>query len=142
MKFQWKTLRKAFMDLNIERTGRISKREFKFFLNFWGLEFPEKDITSCFNSFDVDGDGFINYKDFQSSCGKELFPAEDQYFRFDHARQCTIDTCSKSDCFQPNKNNHNFCVIHQKMMTEEASILIQKLATNVGIRWPEFMRKL
>ena len=41
IKFQWKTMRKAFMDLNIEKTGKISKREFKFFLNFWGMD----DIT-------------------------------------------------------------------------------------------------
>lgn len=25
------------MDLNIEKTGKISKREFKFYLNFWGI---------------------------------------------------------------------------------------------------------
>lgn len=42
MKFQWKTLRKAFMDLNIEKTGKISRKEFKFFLNFWGLDFSEE----------------------------------------------------------------------------------------------------
>ena len=38
IKFQWKTLRKAFMDLNIEKTGKISQRELKFYLNFWGME--------------------------------------------------------------------------------------------------------
>ena len=29
------------MDLNIEKTGKISTREFKFYLNFWGLEITE-----------------------------------------------------------------------------------------------------
>ena len=53
------------MDLNIEKTGKISIKEFKFFLNFWGMDIAEKDIVSCFNKFDIDGDGLISYKDFQ-----------------------------------------------------------------------------
>ena len=31
IKFQWKTLRKAFMDLNLEKTGSISPEELKFY---------------------------------------------------------------------------------------------------------------
>ena len=64
IKFQWKTLRKAFMDLNIEKTGKISKREFKFYLNFWGITISEEQFTQIFNKFDLDGDGEISYKDF------------------------------------------------------------------------------
>jgi Ca2+-binding EF-hand superfamily protein len=41
IKFQWKTLRKAFMDLNTEKTGKISKKEFRNILNFWGLTISE-----------------------------------------------------------------------------------------------------
>lgn len=62
--FQWKTLRKAFMDLNIEKTGKISRREFKFYLNFWGLEITEDEFNAVFNKFDIDNDGVISYKDF------------------------------------------------------------------------------
>jgi hypothetical protein len=29
------------MDLNIEKTGKISIKEFRFFLNFWGMDIPE-----------------------------------------------------------------------------------------------------
>lgn len=64
IKSQWKTMRKAFMDLNMEKTGKISIQEFKFYLNFWGLDIAEKEIIKCFNNFDVDKDGFISYKDF------------------------------------------------------------------------------
>lgn len=64
MKFQWKTLRKAFMDLNIEKTGKISKREFRFFLNFWGMDISEDEFEYVFNRFDLDKDGLISYKDF------------------------------------------------------------------------------
>jgi len=64
IKFQWKTLRKAFMDLNIEKTGKISKREFKFYLNFWGMEVSEGEFDHVFSKFDLDKDGLISYKDF------------------------------------------------------------------------------
>ena len=30
IKFQWKTLRKAFQDMNVGKTGKISKEEFRF----------------------------------------------------------------------------------------------------------------
>jgi len=65
MKFQWKTLRKAFMDLNIEKTGSISKRELKFFLKFWGMDtITETEFQYIFDRFDLDKDGVISYKDF------------------------------------------------------------------------------
>jgi len=74
IKYQWKTMRKAFNDLNIEKTGRISKNEFKYFLNFWGMDISDKEFEGAFNQFDMDGDGFISYKDFQQSIGAEMFP--------------------------------------------------------------------
>lgn len=74
IQFQWKTLRKAFMDLNIEKTGKISKRELKFYLNFWGIEITEFEFEKIFPKFDLDGDGLISYKDFQISVGSEMFP--------------------------------------------------------------------
>ena len=52
------------MDLNIEKTGKISQRELKFYLNFWGIEISQKDFESVFNRFDLDKDGLISYKDF------------------------------------------------------------------------------
>lgn len=64
IKFQWKTLRKAFMNLNIEKTGKISKREFMFYLEFWGITISEQKFNQIFSKFDLDGDGFISYKDF------------------------------------------------------------------------------
>ena len=42
IKFQWKTLRKAFMDLNTEKTGKISPKEFRNILNFWGYTIDDE----------------------------------------------------------------------------------------------------
>ena len=64
IKFQWKTLRKAFMDLNVEKTGKISKKEFRFYLNFWGMDIEQDVFDRIFSKFDLDGDGLISYKDF------------------------------------------------------------------------------
>ena len=52
------------MDLNIEKTGKISQRELKFYLNFWGIDISQKDFEIVFNRFDLDKDGLISYKDF------------------------------------------------------------------------------
>jgi Ca2+-binding EF-hand superfamily protein len=52
------------MDLNLEKTGKISKRELKFFLNFWGMEITEEEFQFVFDRFDLDKDGSISYKDF------------------------------------------------------------------------------
>lgn len=37
IKFQWKTLKKAFIDLNQEKTGAIKPAELKIYLHHWGL---------------------------------------------------------------------------------------------------------
>jgi hypothetical protein len=115
MMVQWKTLRKAFTDLNMTKDGVISKKELKFFLNFWGMNVSEKDFERVFNKFDIDGDGVISYKDFQTSIGSDMFPAEGLYFRQDIPQQSKINSCQHPQCFQPTKNNQNYCDVHQKM---------------------------
>jgi len=64
MKTQWKTIRKAFGSLNMEKTGHISKNEMRYFTNFWGIEVSAEEFDKIFAKFDLDGDGVISYKDF------------------------------------------------------------------------------
>lgn len=52
------------MDLNTEKTGKISKTEFRGILNFWGLTISDDVFNKIFHKFDMDGDGKISYKDF------------------------------------------------------------------------------
>lgn len=42
MQFQWKTIRKAFQDLNVSKTGKISKEELNYFLQFWGMNITKE----------------------------------------------------------------------------------------------------
>lgn len=37
IRYQWKTLKKAFIDLNQEKTGAIRPQELRMYLNHWGL---------------------------------------------------------------------------------------------------------
>ena len=65
IKFQWKTLRKAFMDLNVKKSGAIEPQELKFYFHHWGLGgITETQFQALFDKFDLDGDGKISYKDF------------------------------------------------------------------------------
>ncbi len=64
IQFQWKTLRKAFMDLNMEKTGSIAPEELRFYFKHWGLNLTDEQFQFLFDKFDLDGDGKISYKDF------------------------------------------------------------------------------
>jgi Ca2+-binding EF-hand superfamily protein len=64
MKVQWKTIRKAFGSLNMEKTGSISKGELGYFLDFWGIHISQENFDKIYSRFDIDGDGVISYKDF------------------------------------------------------------------------------
>ena len=83
IKLQWKTIGKAFKDLNIEKTGKISKQELRGQLDFWGYTISQEVFDKIFAKFDIDGDGKISYKDFQLSIEMDMFPAEALYFRLD-----------------------------------------------------------
>ena len=58
-------MRKAFMKLNWQNNGYISKEELTFYLNHWGMQFTEEEFDQLFSTYDVDQDGQISYKDFQ-----------------------------------------------------------------------------
>jgi Ca2+-binding EF-hand superfamily protein len=64
IKFQWKTLKKAFIDLNQEKSGAIKPEELKLYLNHWGLFLTDEQFQILFNKFDQDKDGRISYEDF------------------------------------------------------------------------------
>jgi hypothetical protein len=42
IKTQWKTIRKAFIDLNKEKSGFIEAAELKFYFQHWGLHLNDE----------------------------------------------------------------------------------------------------
>jgi hypothetical protein len=54
IKTQWKTIRKAFSDINKERDNAIAEDELRFYLTHWGLKLTEEQFKFIFNKFDVD----------------------------------------------------------------------------------------
>lgn len=142
MQFQWKTIRKAFQDMNVSKTGKISKDEFNYFLQFWGMNITEEQFDAVFSKFDLDGDGGLSYKDFQQSIGAEMFPSEGLYFRQDKAQQSHVHPCKQSECWQPTKNTLNFCDTHQKMHEGHAIQHFSKLFKHIGPRWKEYIAAL
>ena len=82
---QWKTIRKAFSDINKDTTasGFISQKELQFYFDHWGLKMTPEQFQEVYSFFDVDKDGKISYNDFHQSVGSEIHPGEGLYFRQD-----------------------------------------------------------
>lgn len=43
--------------MNVSKTGKISRDEFKYYLQFWGITITEEQFNEVFNKFDLDKDG-------------------------------------------------------------------------------------
>ena len=69
---QWRTMRKAFMSLDIGKNGTILPADLRFFLTHWGVAASQENFMQLFDYFDADGDGRISYKDFQKTLGKDM----------------------------------------------------------------------
>lgn len=78
---QWKSIKKAFSDLNKGKTGAINPQEIKTYLNHWGLIITDDQFKEIFDFMDHDKDGKITYEDLQQSVGKYISPEEFLYFR-------------------------------------------------------------
>ena len=115
IKFQWKTIRKAFCDLNKEKSGCIEREELKFYLQHWGLQLSDEQFQYIFDKFDYDKDGKISYKDVHKTVGSEIHPGESLYFRQDKPHMMRITKCKHSKCWQPTQGYENFCSLHSKM---------------------------
>ena len=83
IKFQWKTISKAFKDIkkDVETEGYITEAELMFYLNHWGLKMTPEQFKEIYSMFDVDQDGKITYNDFHLAVGHEIHPGETLYFR-------------------------------------------------------------
>ena len=80
---QWKTLKKAFSDLNQGKNGWISEVDLKKYLTNWGFNITDDQFNEFYNFLDFDKDGHITYDDFKKSVGSVISPVEFLYFRQD-----------------------------------------------------------
>ena len=142
---QWKTIRKAFSDINKDprETGYISQSELKFYLDHWGFKLTQEQFESVYNSFDFDGDGKISYTDFTKVIGSEIHPGETLYFRQDKMEVVQQRTCFEFQCWQASIGNGNYCFLHNKMHSEEVENLVKNWCVKAGKKkWKEFSKKV
>lgn len=67
---------------------------------------------------------------------------EGLYFRLDKPQQCKINVCNQDECWQPTKNNQNYCDVHQKMHQDNSLKVFTKLLKNIGNKWADFINEL
>ena len=81
LRSQYKTLSRAFTDMNKSKTGSISYEEFTDLLKAWGFDANEELMREIFNWLDSDKDNKISYEDLRSTAGLEVRPMEQLFFR-------------------------------------------------------------
>ena len=99
VQFQWKTLKKAFTDLNTAKSGAIMPTELRNYMKHWGYYLNDDQFQLLFNKLDYDKDGKISYEDFQNSVGNEISPPEFLYFRQDLRPQKPLK-CAYRKCWE------------------------------------------
>lgn len=105
---QWKTLKKAFSDLNQSKNGWIEKQDLKRYLTNWGLDITEEQFEDLYAFLDHDKDGQITYEDFKQSVGSIISPVEFLYFRQDIPPQRLV-TCQHHNCWEATKGAGKYC---------------------------------
>jgi len=109
---QWKTLKKAFSDLNQAKNGWIEKEDLQRYLNNWGLNLTSEQFEELYTFLDYDKDGKVTYEDFKKSVGSVISPIEFLYFRQDHPPQRLV-TCQHENCWDATKGSGKYCSLHK-----------------------------
>ena len=121
IKFQWKTISKAFKDMNKDsNTDGISRPELKFYLDHWGMKMSEKQFGEIYSMFDLDKDGIISFRDFSSAIGHEIHPGEGLYFRQDKKMSIKHQKCKHGNCWQATLGSGSYCALHLKLYLDSA----------------------
>ena len=129
---QWKSIKKAFSDLNKGKTGFINPNEIKLYLTHWGLNISDAQFKEIFDFIDFDKDGKITYEDLQQSVGKHISPEEFLYFRQD-IPPAKLRTCKTEQCWNLTKGLGQFCSLHYTIYRTKAEyIMIQRVMKRIG----------
>lgn len=114
---QFKSLQKAFVEMNKSKTGFILPDEFSDLIHSWGFEAPEYLIREVFEWLDYDKDNRIGFEDLRATAGQDLAPKEGLYFRQDIKPAKSV-TCKYEKCWENNVFNSKsqYCHLHQKIL--------------------------
>jgi Ca2+-binding EF-hand superfamily protein len=83
IRHQFKTLKKAFTELDRRKQGHITKAAFEEIIESWGFEATREQVDGIFDWLDADKDQIISYMDLKKSLGTEITPQETFFFRQD-----------------------------------------------------------
>lgn len=139
---QWKTLKKAFSDLNQGKNGWISEVDLKKYLTNWGFNITDQQFQEFYEFLDYDKDGHITYEDFKKSVGSVISPVEFLYFRQDLPPQRRV-VCKHSNCWEETKGLGKYCFLHKKIIKDKSLRLLSTIQKEINLdNWKSFIEKL
>lgn len=146
MRQQWKTISKAFKDMNKDiHTEGISPNELKFYLTHWGLALTESKFKEIYAMFDIDKDGKISYTDFNQAIGNEIHPGETLYFRQEKYREDKNmqNKCIEAHCCSDAVGSSKFCNLHDLVNMDEVKKVYKRILAKAGdSRWNDFKNEI
>lgn len=93
-KFQntWVSVRKAFLDLDVDKDGEISPEDImRFFGDAGNSLFDYNDLVKILEDLDSENRGTINYNDFCKWMGGAIHSSEGFYFRHDSVKNPPVE---------------------------------------------------
>lgn len=81
IKLQYRTIKKAYIEMDRYKKGHITLDTFEEILESWGFVAKEKDARDLFDWLDNDKDQKITLLDLKNTIGFEILPQETYYFR-------------------------------------------------------------
>ena len=99
VKTQFKSLKKAFYELDRYHKGHITVDQFTEIIRSWGFAAKEKVVKEVFDWLDYDKDQKISFLDLKHTIGYELMPQEQFFFRQDVAPKRKL-TCRYTECWE------------------------------------------
>ena len=81
VRLQYKTLKKAFTELDRKKQGFITLDNFEEIIESWGFQARSDHIEKLFAWLDVNKDQRICFLDLKASLGLEILPQETFFFR-------------------------------------------------------------
>lgn len=121
IQYQFKTLKKAFRQLDLDKEGHISMSELKVYLNNAGYVLTQDQFDGLYQILDQDQDGKISYSDFQFSAGKHITPAEHLYFRQDNKQKNQM-VCKIEKCWE--QATGKYCSLHIRLNQSKANEIL------------------